>query len=101
MTQAWALTLYLGSILLNMGAFFSMSGMITNLHPKDASLRCMTPITEDAYRQCAAADQESTSRRPYLTLLPRTKMCSKWVLLPSCSMILQVSACTVWISLFT
>lgn len=44
MTLTWALTLYLGSILLNMGAFFNMSGMITNLHPKDASLRCVTQL---------------------------------------------------------
>ena len=36
------LTLYFGSILLNMGAFLSMSGMITNLHnsPQDVITAC-------------------------------------------------------------
>ena len=48
--QGMWLTLYLGSIRLNMGAFFSISGMMTNLQVtptrSHAGCRCMCLLNE-------------------------------------------------------
>ena len=65
-------TLFLGSIRLNMGAFFSMSGMIMNLQPRDG--QWCTTVAKVNEQQCMV----------YLMRPPRMKTCSKCDTRPSC-----------------
>ena len=73
------LTLFLGSILLNIGEFLSMSGMTTILH------RWWSTVSLLQWRQLA--DKQATLQMqagPHLTRLPLTKMCSRCEIRPSC-----------------
>lgn len=80
-----------GSMRLNMGAFFSMSGMIINLSREMTALggRALnTPHTE----QTSGNRRPEALARAHRIRLPRTKMCSRLEALPSCS-----DTCVSWL----
>ena len=75
-------TLCFGSMRLNMGAFFSMSGMIINLCRKTQS------SAEGPHSRQTSVVTDRTPEAPpraHRIRLPRTKMCSRLDALPSCS----------------